>query len=183
MALRLPGWPTCTGLVLRRELVVLLRSRRTFWTAVLVTLAGSRTPAESIEPNSMVMALKPKSAIFDSSTFLITQPSSAPEFFAIQRIGYAAKNRSPQAVATGDFNGDGRTDIVLANRSNNILTFLLGNGQGSFSNPIDTKVDDVKGRQPISIAVGDFNNDGGLDLLIANPGTDDISMILRSLKL
>ncbi|HZQ54219.1 MAG TPA: FG-GAP-like repeat-containing protein [Bryobacteraceae bacterium] len=72
------------------------------------------------------------------------------------------------AIASGDFNGDGRLDLAIAdsciNRSSctptGAVTILLGDGTGSFSPVSSPIVDD----QPSSIAVGDFNGDGNLDL-------------------
>src|SRR5580698_5934807 len=39
----------------------------------------------------------------------------------------------PTGVATGDFNGDGKQDIAIANAGNNNVTVLLGNGTGGFT--------------------------------------------------
>ena len=33
---------------------------------------------------------------------------------------------------TGDFNGDGRTDLAVANYGSNDVSILLGNGDGTF---------------------------------------------------
>ena len=38
---------------------------------------------------------------------------------------------NPQAVATGDFNGDGRSDVVTANASVNTVSVLLSNANGT----------------------------------------------------
>jgi FG-GAP-like repeat len=63
-------------------------------------------------------------------------------------------------VITGDFGGDGETDIAIAGLAN--LTVLLGNGKGGFSKPIITPNKFNFG--PRCIAAGDFNHDGKLDL-------------------
>ena len=36
----------------------------------------------------------------------------------------------------GDFNGDGRTDLAVANRGSNEVSVLLGNGDGTFQNQV-----------------------------------------------
>ena len=67
-------------------------------------------------------------------------------------------------LAVGDFNGDGKLDIVVADGGNNNLSILLGDGTGNFilaSSP-------VTGSGPSSVAVGDFNGDGKLDLAVGN---------------
>ena len=38
----------------------------------------------------------------------------------------------PVAIVAGDFNGDGRTDLAIANYCANDVSVLLGNGDGTF---------------------------------------------------
>ena len=74
---------------------------------------------------------------------------------------------SPQAVATGDFNGDGKADLVSANTANDSVSVLLNNGNGTFGAAQNYAV----GTAPASVAVGDFNGDGKLDLVTTNEGS------------
>ena len=69
----------------------------------------------------------------------------------------------PQSVVVGDFNGDGIGDLVTENNSS--VSVLLGNGtdgvgDGTFQAANTTAVNSY----PTSLAVGDFNADGKLDL-------------------
>ena len=65
------------------------------------------------------------------------------------------------AVATGDFNGDGIIDLVVADISGNLSGILLGNGDGTFrQGPA------VQAGAPLAVA--DFNGDGRADLLTAS---------------
>jgi FG-GAP-like repeat/HYDIN/CFA65/VesB-like, Ig-like domain/FG-GAP repeat len=84
----------------------------------------------------------------------------------------------PLAVAVGDFNNDGATDLAVANyygTSNSTLSILLGNGEGGFAPPVDY----AAGAGPRSIAVGDFNNDGNLDLAVGDTlNMDRLSILL-----
>jgi hypothetical protein len=85
-------------------------------------------------------------------------------------IGESAAG-SPLAV--GDFNGDGKLDIVAANGS--AVVVFLGNGDGTFQAAIDSASPLI----PIGIAVGDFNEDGNLDLAVANfQSPTDIQIML-----
>ena len=72
---------------------------------------------------------------------------------------------SPWAVAIGDFNGDGKLDLATANGGGGLepgtVSALLGNGDGTFLEAPTY----AAGAAPSSIAVGDFNGDGKLDLV------------------
>jgi hypothetical protein len=64
-----------------------------------------------------------------------------------------------QTMVSGDFNGDGRIDIALA--ETNGIGVALGNGDGTFQTPILTT--GVSGT--VALAAGDFTGDGKLDLV------------------
>src|SRR5262249_27241820 len=75
----------------------------------------------------------------------------------------------PESVVTGDLNNDGKQDVVVLNQGQfpdftSSVSVLLANGDGSFRPAVTT------GLFPgaISVAAGDFNNDGRLDLAIAS---------------
>jgi FG-GAP-like repeat/FG-GAP repeat len=74
----------------------------------------------------------------------------------------------PEALATGDFNGDGKIDIAVANVGGSSVTILLNDGLGGFTPAASTVPVD---NNPNFIAVGDFNRDGKLDLAVANSGS------------
>src|SRR5688572_14201688 len=80
----------------------------------------------------------------------------------------------PVSIATGDFNRDGRLDLVTANQIDHSVSVLLGNGNGTFMAATRHAV----GLAPFSIAVGDFNGDGFADLVTANPNSSDLSILL-----
>jgi len=79
---------------------------------------------------------------------------------------------SPRAVVTGDFNGDGRLELAVANQASNTVSVLTGNGDGTFQTPQTF----TTGTGPQSLAVGDFNGDGRLDLVTVN--SRDVSVLL-----
>jgi hypothetical protein len=60
----------------------------------------------------------------------------------------------------GDFNGDGKPDLIAMSFAGNMASVLPGNGDGSFQ-PAQNF---AGGLNPLSLAVGDFNGDGKLDL-------------------
>ncbi len=63
------------------------------------------------------------------------------------------------AFAAGDFNHDGKLDLVVGNGSGGGVTILLGNGDGTFQS-----AGSFKTNGNFAATVGDFNNDGNLDV-------------------
>ena len=74
----------------------------------------------------------------------------------------------PYSVAVGDFTGDGKPDLVVADDGSN-ASVLLGTATAPSPPPRRSRtiVD-----PPYAVAVGDFNGDGKLDLAVANYGSD-----------
>jgi hypothetical protein len=82
----------------------------------------------------------------------------------------------PLGVAVGDFNGDGITDLALANFEPNTVSVLLGNGDGTFSAAAGSPV--PVGANPDYVVAGDFNGDGIPDLAVANSADTTVSILL-----
>lgn len=82
--------------------------------------------------------------------------------------------QSLSAIATADFNGDGKLDLALTDSVGDAVIILLGNGDGTFGAPTTIPV----GNGPDAIVAGDFNNDGRLDLAVANYGDGTITLLL-----
>src|SRR5688572_6507406 len=82
------------------------------------------------------------------------------------RVNYPAAGQT-QDVAAGDFNGDGRVDIVITINSPQImLSLLTGNGDGTFNPPLNSP--NTSGADSPSIVPTDLNNDGNLDVAIGH---------------
>lgn len=70
--------------------------------------------------------------------------------------------KNPGPPASGDFNGDGKLDVVVPNIFSGTISVLLGRGDGTLQNAVDYQAGSI----PVSVAVGDFNRDGKADLVV-----------------
>jgi hypothetical protein len=90
----------------------------------------------------------------------------------------------PSAVALADVNGDGKLDVVTANRYAGTVSVMLGKGDGAFPDHVDYPAGGIregycsKAVGPVSVAVGNLDGDGYLDIVTANQGKDTASVLL-----
>jgi hypothetical protein len=78
------------------------------------------------------------------------------------------------AIAVGDFNGDGNLDLAIANRLNNVVEVLQGNGDGTFQpNPLLLPAPGAG-----SVVVADFLHNGKLGLAVSDTRTNTVSVFL-----
>ncbi len=77
-------------------------------------------------------------------------------------------------VKAVDLNGDGRSDLVVANVTANNISVLLNNGDGSFL----LSSNYFTGKNPSMIAAADFTGDLIPDLAVANQNTNVISLLV-----
>lgn len=75
-----------------------------------------------------------------------------------------ATSTQPSGVAVGDFNGDGFSDLVTANRVGANVSLLLGNGSGGFAST--TSIGFVN--TPEAVIATDLSGDGLLDFAVAS---------------
>lgn len=102
---------------------------------------------------------------------------SAPKAFGSfdAPVGFAVGN-GPEFVATGDLNGDGKTDLVTANTTASNVSVLMGDGTGSFSSAPDSPF--LAGGNPRSVAIGNLNAGDVPDLVVTNPFSNNVSILL-----
>jgi hypothetical protein len=87
-----------------------------------------------------------------------------------------AQGTNPRALAVQDFNGDGKLDLLILELfPKEGFSVSLGNGDGTFQESAQTF---AAGSTPWSVAVGDFDRDGRLDVAVVNAGSDDVSLLI-----
>ncbi len=79
-----------------------------------------------------------------------------------------------RGVATGDFDRDGRADVVSTGTTNDDISLLTGNGDGT----LDAAVPFAMGTDPVDVATADFDRDGDLDVVTANSGAMNVTVRL-----
>jgi FG-GAP-like repeat/Bacterial Ig-like domain (group 3) len=103
----------------------------------------------------------------DSGTEVVT-------YSALGQVG--TTNASPVAMAVADFNNDGLPDLATANAGSQDVSVLWDEGGGGYFIPFTTAL--TTGSKPTSIATGDFNGDGNVDLVVNNSTGTGITLFL-----
>jgi hypothetical protein len=119
-----------------------------------------------------------------SNTSVIIDNLSVPNFgitnastsFATQATSTAGTN--PQFTTIGDLNNDGKLDVVVANLGSTSISIFLNTSTSTFS--LANKVDYTTGTNPESVSIGDLNNDGKMDLAVANYTSNSVSTFLNT---
>jgi len=104
-----------------------------------------------------------------------------------QNSDYAVGGVAPYGIVIGDFNGDGKSDLAVANvcaqsGGENFcnggvpgsVSILLGNGDGTFQPQASYQT----GEYSTYVAVGDFNGDANQDLAVANGQDGTVGILL-----
>jgi hypothetical protein len=130
------------------------------------------------------------SDIAKDGTFAITVTNPAPGSETSNAVLFPVRNVAPTVGMTvnsslaatgnstivGDFNNDGHLDVAVGQSHEDgtgDIQIYLGNGDGTFQSPIQS----LSSIAPVAMGLGDFNNDGNLDL-VASDGSSFASVFV-----
>ncbi|RZK61373.1 MAG: VCBS repeat-containing protein, partial [Hymenobacter sp.] len=93
---------------------------------------------------------------------------------------YTSGGMNPYGLAVGDVNGDGRPDLVTINSVSYMVAVLPGSttSPGTFGGPA-TYASGGNTGNALSVALGDVNGDGRLDVVATNTDNGTVSVLLN----
>jgi VCBS repeat-containing protein len=111
-----------------------------------------------------------------TQSFALASGNHAPAFAPLPQWASAhvisGIDFGPASIATGDVNGDGRADLIVAKTGGNTLSVLLGDGSGGF-----TAGAVIPGTTPsYGVALADVNSDQHLDIVSTNYNLGTVSV-------
>ena len=107
---------------------------------------------------------------------LATVSASAAGFTQAPRSPFASPGATG-ALALGDLNGDQSNDAAVADPVGGKVAILLGSGRGALA-PAPVPSVQTGGTKPSAVAIADLNGDGRQDLVVANDGSNNVSVLL-----
>ena len=154
------------------------------WTPLKNQLGATSRPVifANLLGNGTPVGLAIIPAGFMSGGIFLGQPATTSLMVAIPNPDGTVKSftfypvpSGAQSVLTGDFNNDGKLDVVVIGATNsNGIALYLGNGDGTLQSPNFFSGD----QDTIQAVAYDFNGDGKLDLAVLNGLSNDVSILL-----
>lgn len=134
----------------------------------VVLRAANGAPTTFFVGDRVPVALAQYSPSITSPAFI---PGVSSSLFPESTI---ATGQDPVAVVGSDFNADGNFDLAVVNHTDDTVSILLGNGDGTFT----SKGTLATGQGPVAALVADFNGDGIPDLAVVNQTDNTVSVFL-----
>ena len=109
---------------------------------------------------------------FSSATLLFGDNTGT---FTVSLVTYATGGSTAFFIKSGDFNGDTKPDLAIVNNPNNDVSVFMGNGDGTFNNPVSY----LAGWGTNCVAIADFNQDGKSDMAVSDYWGSDVSILIN----
>lgn len=97
--------------------------------------------------------------------------------FQAATITHIATGFGPAEGHLVSLRGNGTQDLIVGSFNTNEIAVLLGNGNGTFQTPVFYTLG-TSSNTPTSLTTGDFNDDGHLDVAVANTENNTVSILL-----
>ena len=126
----------------------------------------------AVSPKNAGIALR--SGVFALMAFMTIPAAASTAQFKPEQT-YSVGN--PAWVVVGDFNNDGKRDMVVINKGDPTandpggVSIFFGNGDGTFQSAKNVAI----GKNCTNAVAGDFNGDGNMDLALLRPGDPNVS--------
>jgi Flp pilus assembly secretin CpaC len=115
---------------------------------------------------------------FTDNTYSVFNGNGDGTFTEVTGSPFALPNteQGPYAITVADFNGDGKSDLALVNRTTNNVTVLAGNGDGTFKEFTGSPL--PVGNFPVALASGSLSGSTGPGLAVVNQNDNSVSVFL-----
>ncbi len=126
-----------------------------------------------------IIVLSDSLIAYSKEPFIVTFPTNNSEFNSNSLVikGDSATGRSPISVSNADFDGDGKTDIVVANSFvTGSFSILKNNSEPGYIS-FKYKTDFPTIRLPFKVITGDIDRDGKPDIIVLNELSNSVSVL------
>ncbi len=146
----------------------------------VTSFQGYNFPALPVDGNFTVTAYLPNRLF---TNFKLLPPTShsftalsadMTANFSAKRLAFGTGNLDPLGIASGDLNGDGKLDVVVATTTGSNIHVLLGNGDGTLQPEVAYQADS----NPADVVIADFDGDGKKDVASANIFGSNVSIFI-----
>ncbi len=104
---------------------------------------------------------------------ILTPKTADPSSYSVTSTLALPTGSSPSDLCLTDLNGDGKTDMVVADFANNDIQIFLQGASGTLSAQPSLA---TSGQHPNGLTVGDLDGDGKPEIIVANRDSDTLDV-------